>query len=162
MESNHLQGKDKSSIKYGLYYNDELVSLMTFVKSRFDKKIQYEMYRYCNKLNTSVIGAASKLFKRFINDHSPKSIISYSDKRYFDGIVYQGLGFNFIENTTPNYWYISPDYKVLFNRMTFQKHKLNKLINNFDSNLTEWQNMQLNGYDRIWDCGNGKWVWNSV
>ena len=162
LESNHLQGKDKSSIKYGLYYNDELVSLMTFVKSRFDKKIQYEMYRYCNKLNTSVIGAASKLFKRFINDHSPKSIISYSDKRYFDGIVYQGLGFNFIENTTPNYWYISPDYKVLFNRMTFQKHKLNKLINNFDSNLTEWQNMQLNGYDRIWDCGNGKWVWNSV
>ena len=162
LEHNHLQGKDKSSIKYGLYYKNELVSLMTFVKSRFDKKIQYEMYRYCNKLNTSVIGSASKLFKRFIHDHTPKSIISYNDKRYFDGIVYQNLGFNFIENTTPNYWYISPDYKILFNRMSFQKHKLNKILNKFESNLTEWKNMQLNGYDRIWDCGNGKWVWTSV
>jgi hypothetical protein len=162
LELNHLQGKDKSSLKYGLYYKNELVSLMTFVKSRFDKKIQYEMYRYCNKLNTCVIGSASKLFKRFVNDYDPKSIISYNDKRYFDGIVYQNLGFNFIENTTPNYWYISSDYKTLFNRMTFQKHKLNKILNNFDQNLTEWKNMQLNGYDRIWDCGNGKWVWNSV
>jgi len=162
LEVNHLQGKDKSSIKYGLYHNNQLVSLMTFVKSRFDKKIQYEMYRYCNKLNTSVVGAASRLFKHFIKNHSPKSIVSYNDKRYFDGIVYQNLGFIFIENTTPNYWYISPDYKILFNRMTFQKHKLNKLMTNFDQSLTEWQNMQLNGYDRIWDCGNGKWVWTDI
>ena len=46
--------------------------------------------------------------------------------------------------------------------MSFQKHKLNKILNKFESNLTEWKNMQLNGYDRIWDCGNGKWVWTSV
>jgi len=162
LDSNHLQGKDKSSIQYGLYHHNELVSLMTFVKSRFDKKIQYEMYRYCNKLNTSVVGAASKLFNRFIKDHSPKSIVSYSDKRYFDGIVYQKLGFRFIENTTPNYWYISPDYKFLYNRMNFQKHKLVKLMNNYDHSLTEWKNMQLNGYDRIWDCGNGKWIFTNT
>ena len=27
-------------------------------------------------------------------------------------------------------------------------------LDQFDSNLTEWENMQLNNYDRIWDCGN--------
>jgi hypothetical protein len=53
---NHLQGKDNASISYGLYYNDELVSLMTFGKSRFDKKIEYEMYRFCNKLDCVIIG----------------------------------------------------------------------------------------------------------
>ena len=29
----------------------------------------------------------------------------------------------------------------------------------FDPHLTEWQNMQLNGYDRIWDCGHYKFEW---
>lgn len=160
LNENHLQGCDKSSIKYGLYHNDELVSVMTFVKSRFDKKIQYEMYRYCNKIGTHVTGGASKLFKYFIKHHSPTSIVSYNDKRYFDGVVYQRLGFVFTNNTVPNYWYIKSDYKSLYNRMSFQKHKLNKLLINFDPNLTEWENMKSNNYDRIWDCGNGKWVWN--
>jgi hypothetical protein len=135
---------------------------MTFVKSRFDKKIQYEMYRYCNKLNTNIVGGASKLFKQFLKDYSPNTIVSYSDKRYFNGTVYQNLGFNFIENTPPNYWYISPNYKSLYNRMTFQKHKLKKLLEKYDPTLTEWENMLQSGYDRIWDCGNGKWIWNSI
>lgn len=159
LECNHLQGKDKSSIKYGLFYKNELVSVMTFVKSRFDKKIQYEMYRYSNKLNTIILGGASKLFNRFIIDHSPESVVSYSDKRYFDGIVYQNLGFNFVTNTPPNYWYIRPDYKSLYNRMSFQKHKLSNILKKYDDDLTEWKNMMQNGYDRIWDCGNGKWIW---
>jgi len=162
LEQNHLQGKDKSSIKYGLFYEKELVSVMTFVKSRFDKKIQYEMYRYCNKINTTIIGGASKLFKQFIKEYDPISIISYNDKRYFDGVVYQNLEFAFIENTPPNYWYINPDYKHIQNRMTFQKHKLSKLLKTYDNSLTEWENMTQNGYDRIWDCGNGKWIWKKT
>lgn len=162
LEQNHLQGRDKSSVKYGLFFKNELVSVMTFVKSRFDKKIQYEMYRYCTKLNFNVIGGASKLYKRFLKDYNPTSVVSYNDKRYFDGIVYQNLGFSFIQNTPPNYWYINPDYKHIQNRMTFQKHKLSKLFKNYDNNLTEWENMTQNGYDRIWDCGNGKWIWKKT
>lgn len=30
----------------------------------------------------------------------------------------------------------------------------------FDINLTNWENMQLNGYDRIWDCGYIKYEWD--
>ncbi len=41
-----------------------------------------------------------------------------------------------------------------FSRLQFQKHKLKNILENFDPNLTEWENMQLNGFDRIWDCGN--------
>jgi hypothetical protein len=44
--------------------------------------------------------------------------------------------------------------------MNFQKHKLAKIIKVFDPNLTEWENMQLNGYDRIWDCGNLKYTYS--
>ena len=46
--------------------------------------------------------------------------------------------------------------------MTFQKHKLEKVLGKYDINLTEWENMLQNGYDRIWDCGNCKWIYNSI
>ena len=46
--------------------------------------------------------------------------------------------------------------------MKYQKHKLPKLLEAFDANLTEWQNMQNNGYDRIWDCGNDVWKWSII
>ena len=42
----------------------------------------------------------------------------------------------------------------MFNRIQFQKHKLNGLLEQFDESKSEWQNMRDNGYDRIFDCGN--------
>jgi len=106
LEKNHLQGKDKSSIKLGLYHKNELVSVMTFCKSRFDKKCEYEMSRYCNNLNTSIIGGGNKLFSHFINSYRPNSMVSYSDRRYFNGNIYRQLGFTFVDNTSPSYFYL--------------------------------------------------------
>jgi len=159
LDNNHIQGRDKSSFKYGLYYDDELISIMTFCKSRFDKKYEYEMSRFCNKLNLSVIGGSSKLFSYFINNQNPKSIVTYCDRKYFDGSVYSNLGFTFVGHTPPNYYYVNQEHTELFNRMSFQKHRLQKKLFSFDKNLSEWQNMKNNGFDRIWDCGNSKWVW---
>lgn len=160
LNANHLQQKDKSTIKLGLYYMDKLVSLMTFRKtSRFDKKVEWELSRFCNSMNTIVIGGASKLFGHFLRTYMPKSIVSYNDRRYFSGDLYNTLGFRFVSNTPPSYYYITPDYKNTINRLNFQKHLLPKRLSIFDGNLTEWENMKQNGYDRIWDCGCGKWVW---
>jgi len=36
---------------------------------------------------------------------------------------------------------------------------LSEKLELFDPALTEWENMQLNGYDRIWDCGNRVYTW---
>ena len=158
LEYNHIQGTDASNIRLGLFYNNELMSVMTFCKSRFDKKIEYEMSRFCNKINTNIIGGASKLFSHFVNYYLPKSVVSYSDKRYFSGKVYHQLGFSFVKATSPNYHYIINKYKTLCNRMSFQKHKLPKLLEKFELSLSEWENMKNNGFDRIWDCGNDKWI----
>jgi hypothetical protein len=160
LNENHIQGSDKSAIKYGLYYNNELVSLMTFCKSRFDKKIEWELSRYSVKLNHAVVGGASRLFTAFKREFNPRSVITYSDRRYFQGDVYSKMGFVFIHNTPPNYFYISKDYKVLYNRMHYQKKKLPKILEIYNEKLTEWENMKINGYDRIWDCGVSKWVWH--
>jgi hypothetical protein len=162
LNKNHLQGKDKSTVKTGLYFNDELVSIMTFRKtSRFDKNVEWELSRFCNKINYTIIGGASKLFSSFVKNYNPKTVVSYSDRRYFTGDIYGKLGFKFVSQTSPGYHYLTDKYKGIKNRMSFQKHKLKKILPVFDVRLSEWENMKNNGFDRIWDCGNTKWVFKS-
>jgi len=154
LNNNHLQGFAGSSIKLGLFHENELVSLMTFGKTRFSKKYEYEMIRFCNKKFISVVGSASKLYKYFINNYKPKNIVSYADRRYSNGNLYKQLGFEFSHFSNPNYWYCNNSSYNLYSRIKFQKHKLHNLLENFDVNKSEVKNMTDNHYRRIFDCGN--------
>lgn len=157
---NHIQGNVGANIGYGLFHDDQLVAAITFGKSRFSKQAEWELIRFANKKFCSVVGGASKLFKHFVKVHSPPSIISYSDIRWNTGKLYQNLGFNHIHTSSPNYHYFLPhNTSLLFSRNVFQKHKLAAKLQVFNPQLTEWENMQANGYDRIWDCGNSVWIW---
>lgn len=151
LESNHLQGKCRSSIKLGLFYNDELVSCMTFGKRLITGKTQLELLRFCNKLNTQVVGGASKLMAHFIRNNEFDELISYADRRWSNGDMYEKLGFELSHISPPSYWYIEKGKRI--HRSKFMKHKLPKILKSFDPNFTEWENMQMNGFDRIWDCG---------
>ena len=163
IEMNHLQGKCVASIRLGLYYNNELVSIMTFGKSRYNKSTQYELIRFCSKLNTTVVGGASKLLKYFERNYSPSSIVSYANRRWSAGSLYETLGFEFLHNSAPNYFYFrGNDSSELHSRVKFQKHKLKGKLDVFDPNLTETQNMYNNGYRKIFDSGNKVYVWNSI
>ncbi|MBC8427257.1 MAG: hypothetical protein H8D97_00005 [Proteobacteria bacterium] len=155
LEDNHIQGDCVSKINLGLTYEDKLVSIMTFGKSRFNKGYEYELLRFCNIINHTIIGGASRLLKNFIKLYNPKNIISYADLRYSDGNLYNKLGFNYLRRSHPNYWYFKGNDMKLYHRVQFQKHKLESKLNIFDSNLTEYENMLNNGYHRIFDCGNG-------
>ena len=164
LNDNHIQGEDKSKIKIGLYYNNELVSIMTFgslrkITGNKAKEGEYELIRFCNKLSTTVIGSFSKLFKHFIKLLTPNNIISYADRRWSQGEIYQSNGFNFIHNTQPNYWYMKY-HKVREHRYKYRKSELPKILSNFDKTKSEWENMKSNGYDRIWDCGSKKYQIN--
>lgn len=163
LNANHIQGEDKASVRIGLYYNNEMVSLLTFGKNRFNKDADWEMYRFCNKAHTNVRGSLEKMFSYFLSKYSPSSILTFSDRRYFDGSAYSRLNFKLSSITPPNYHYfkINNQSTIFSSRNKYQKHKLSKLLPIYDATLTEWQNMQINGYDRIWDCGNTKWIWIS-
>lgn len=151
---NHLQGKDNSSVRLGLYFNNTLVSIMTLGKSRFNKNYEYEILRYCSTLNTRVTGGFSKLENFFIKNYNPKSIITFADKRFSKGNVYIKNNYTLLRSSPPNYFYYLPDIKKRLSRNQFQKHKLHKVLKNFDPNKTEWENMRINGYLRIYDLGN--------
>jgi hypothetical protein len=158
LEKNHLQGFSRSSLNLGLYYENELVQIATFSKSRFNKNYEWELLRFCTKQNIQIVGGFSKLLNYFKQNYFPNSLISYADLRFSTGSVYIKNGFSLKEQSPPNYFY-TKDHATLFSRLEFQKHKLKDILPIFDSNLTEWENMQLNGYDRIWDCGNLVFIW---
>jgi G:T-mismatch repair DNA endonuclease (very short patch repair protein) len=157
-KNNHWQGSAPSSIQYGLIFEDELVAAMSFGSPRFSKKYDFEMIRFSTKCGTAVVGGASKLFKHFIKAHEPQSVISYCDLSRNTGKGYEQMGFEFQGVSAPNYWY-TKDYLNFHSRIKFQKHKLGRVLETFDPNMTEVENMLENGYSRIWDCGNSIWVW---
>ena len=162
LNNNHIQGKVVAKINIGLFYKDELISILTFGKSRYNKKYDYEMLRFCNKRGYVVNGAFSKLFKYFIAKYHPKNVITYADMRYSVGNLYESNGFKFLHYSDPNYYYFKNGEYERFSRVKFQKHKLEKKLAVFNNKRTEYENMQENGWDRIWDCGNSVFIWGTV
>lgn len=167
-QANHMQGPCNG--KYHLALRDDktqqIVAMMSFGKVRYRNSNNdgaYELLRFASRQNASVVGGGSKLLKYFIDTVKPYKIVSYCDKRWNTGTMYQKLGFEYSHTSAPNYFYFATNGNTneLFSRISFQKHKLPQKLTYFDPNLTEWENMQVNGYDRIWDCGNDVYVWNS-
>ena len=152
LEKYHIQGKDVSKIRYGLFFNQHLVAVMTFVKSRFNKQYQWELSRYATIAHFTVVGGASKLLKKFENDYASKSIITYADRRWSQGKLYEKIGFSFLHASAPSYFYVKSQHR--FSRIMFQKHKLKDELEKFDESLSEVENMKMNGYTRVFDCGN--------
>ena len=158
LELNHIQGYVGSKFKIGLFYENELVSFMSFGNNRrnlgqitFDK--QYELLRFCNKLNTNVVGGASRLFKYFIKKYHPEKIISYADRSWSRGELYLILGFKFEKNTVPNYFYF--DRLIRYNRFNFRKNILVK--KGYDKDKTEHEIMLELGYVCVYNSGNLKY-----
>ena len=153
LNSNHIQGDCNTKINLGLIYQDTVVAVMSFSQARFTKA-QWELVRYCSLKNHTVVGGASKLMRFFERANPSSSIVSYCDLRWGQGGLYRALGFTLSHVSQPNYWYRNKQSSKLFSRIKFQHHKLHNQLDKFDPTLTEWQNMQNNGYDRVWDCGN--------
>ncbi len=158
-KSHHMMGTKSAVMYYGLFYKDEIVGVMSFAKARYKNSCQWEMMRMCfGEIN--VIGGAKKLFKAFLNDVNPQSVVTYSDCRFGVGEVYQSLGFEFSHHTRANYFYFHrSNCSHLQSRIQFQKHKLKDKLGFYDANMSESSLMKANNYERIWDCGNYVWVW---
>ena len=77
LKVNHIQGDYKNINKsIGIFYNNELISVMTFDQFEGRKKMsenEWNLSRFCNKINHTVIGGASKLLDFFIKNYSPIS-----------------------------------------------------------------------------------------
>ena len=165
LEKNHIQGNDKSILNLGLYFENELVSIMTFSNLRRSlgqksKEGIYELSRFASSIDYIVIGSFSKLFKYFINNYEFEMIITYADRRWSIGNLYDKNGFKLSHSSKPNYWYT--DGNKRYHRYNFRKGKLKELFPDFyNESLTEFEIMDKTNYHRIWDCGNLVYVYKN-
>jgi len=157
LNNNHLKGYLSCQEFLGLYYKDELVSLvgLSYNRGKFfgSSKEAWELVRFATKLNCSVVGGLSKLIKHF-----NKTLLSYCDLSTFNGKGYESSGFVLSHNSDPGYYYTS-NHEIHLPRYKAQKSKLSNLLPNFDENLTEKENMELNKYYRVFDCGNAVYTY---
>jgi len=155
LNESHIQGYTRFSDSIGLYKDGILVSLMCFGWRATNGKKEYELIRFCNKINTNVIGSASKLFKYFIKNNEIDEIISYADISMFSGELYTTLGFDYVRRSDINYWWVVKGIRK--HRFNYNKKKLVK--QGYDPLKTEVEIMHENGNYRIYGCGQDKYIW---
>jgi len=172
LEKNHIQGKDISILNLGLYYNDILVSVMTFGDLRLSlgnknkKEGTYELIRFANDIEFNVIGSFGKLFKYFDRNFEYNKIITYADMRWSKGNLYYKNNFILDHISKPSYSYVQVskkrNTKKRYNRFSFRKQKLKELFPDiYSDDKTEKEIMEEAGYSRIYDCGNLVFIYNN-
>ena len=116
-EKTHMQGHRNAQVTYGLFYNGELVQLMSFSRTKYNKNLTtddtWEIIRGCPGSNNIVVGGVSKLFKHFVQDYQPSGVFSYCDFNKFDGKSYEMLGMHFVGYTGPDLKYMLDTGKVV-------------------------------------------------
>lgn len=158
LSEHHLQGRGiASDYCYSLVDGfGKIHAVMTFSKLSISKGAShkvghYELNRFASIGN--VVGGASRLFSYFIKNVEVKEIISYSDIRWNTGELYKKLGFSYVGDTLPGYWYVKGTERI-------HRFKLRKTEND-PKHLTEKVLRESQGFSRIWDCGHSKWRWAS-
>ncbi len=145
-DENHLQCHRNAQITYGLYYNDQLVQLMSFSKTRYNKNLkndnEWEIIRGCPGSNNIVVGGVSKLFKHFIDDVKPNKVFSYCDFNKFDGRGYEAIGMACVGYTGPNKWWILKNGTVV------------------NRNPSKYKYYKDNAVGIIWGSGSKKYIWS--
>jgi hypothetical protein len=90
---------------------------------------------------------------RFIKEHEPVSIISYADRRWSTGKLYNALGFKRIKNTSPNFWCVTGSIRE--HRFNYTRKKVLSRVKNGANKSTD-ELLNLIGVNKIYDSGNIK------
>ena len=145
LDKHHIQGSGTGSIYFGMYYQDELVAVTSFLV----KKDSVELTRHV--ADRQVLGGLGKITKH-TSRYFKQDILSFCDLSRFTGDSYLACGYEIDKEIPPDYKYVVNEerqHKFLWRK----KHIKTKLPNIYDENLTEKEMMSLAGIPRIWDCG---------
>lgn len=148
----HINGSCNGQIcNYGLYFEDELVELMSFGRPRYNRRYDWELLRLCTRAQIRVPGGASKLFNYFIQLNQG-SIISYCDLSKFSGTVYSKIGMKLVNITSPNKIWSRGDKKITQNLLN-QRGYDQLFGTDFGKGTSNEQLMLDNGWLPVYDCG---------
>lgn len=155
--AHHIQPQHRpAAYAWGLYYEDQLVSVMTF-QAHHRQQSQTQsivLSRFVSLPGYQIVGGASKLFthaRRELLQFYP-AIISWSDNRWSNGNVYEKMGFQVDAKLPPDYAYVKGSRRI--NKQMCTRRKLGAA-----AGQTEFARATELGYIRIWDCGKTRWIY---
>ena len=146
LNQNHISGNTNFIKSFSLLYRSEIVSTLTTRKPFTGKyKNSIEIARFCTKTNYLINGGFSRLIKRVSKHYKENSfsgILTYSDRRFGSGSVYERNGFTLIGQTKPDYYYT--DGLKRFNRFKYRAQ----------NGKTEREVAKINKVYKVYGCGN--------
>jgi hypothetical protein len=145
----HTQGAGAArGVAYALKRGDEIIACATFAKSRYGKSAEWELLRYASI--GRVQGGFTRLFKAFVKDLAPSSVVSYADLRWGEGSVYGVAGFKLDGVTPPDYWYANKEKRI--SRYKAQQRPPGQ-------SEKEWADAC--GYEKVLGVGHQRWIWEA-
>ena len=162
LDVNHLNVPIKAKYKYGLFKNLELVAVMSFSKSRKivrDDVVfnSYELLRFCNKLDITVVGGFSKLLHYFLKMHTPDDVMTYVDSDWSDGRSLMGMGFEFSEGIPAmEFWLNINTGEREYPHLVLTKHK--KSLHVLESETEKNSFLTQHAYVQVYNSGSYKLI----
>ena len=149
---NHLDGWATAKIYIGLEYFGEVVQIMSFGKSRFDKKYEWELIRSATTLGITVVGGMSKILSKFRKEYKG-SLMTYCDRNLGTNSTYEKVGFEKLGDTQPGYFWTDAHGRDIIPRYKTTKSELSNWLEGYDKEKSESENMFYAGYRRYWTPG---------
>lgn len=152
-DAHHYIGSCNARAHYGVHHGGALVACASFSVPSRQSRHPWELVRMASHPSFRVHGIWSKVFSTFVREHSPSSVVSFSDNRLFPGRVYEKMGFRLDGEVRPDYFWARGDRR--FHKSGLRKRGLER-----ESGLTEGQLRESEGYKRVWDLGKTRWTWS--
>lgn len=156
LDINHLDGFVGAKYHFGLWHKEKLVSVISIGQSRF-KDDEWEIIRFASIKDHIVVGGYSKLLSCYTEKHK---LISYANRRFSTTLKLNPI-LDKIGLTSPSWYGFSLENYELKHRLSFSKKNLQSMFK-YDQDVSAYDNMLNNGYDRIWDSGNIKYNLSTV
>lgn len=142
----HILGAPNKFIKaIGLFYKEELVSMITIAKHHRNND-EIMLSRYVGKENITVRGGLNKLCKAAFNEFGVFS--TFIDLRMSDGKAWLNNGWELITKSSCDYFYFDNKHNKVVSKQSRQKKKIGT-----PKNMTESEHAKKDGLWKIWDCG---------
>ena len=156
-DSNHIQGYGDGKA-YGLYYNGELLSCMSFKKCARNTSDSgsWCLTRYACKRGKHVVGGFERLFKHFLKDSGCRRVVSFADIGVSDGSLYERNGWRKCGDVSVDYFYVYNGRREHKFKFRLERFKNDEELY-YEEGLTEFELAELNYIPRVYDCGKVKY-----
>ena len=149
-ETYHIQGSASIDRNFCLYDGSELLGCVSYSKHHRDAS-KYSLNRLVFKSGVQVVGGVSKLLKNSLSMIN-NDVVTWSDNRYSNGLIYEKNGFIFDGDVKPDYCYYDTISKKILSKQSNSKSKIG-----CPDEITEKEFCNNMGRYRLWDCGKIRW-----